>query len=654
MIKVSFKKDFFVPGERIVDLKYEDENWGFYAYLNCVIFSEKFIEYQKDLFSGFFSEILDLKEKNAVFIDFKKELEKLIKDFNIKLKVFKEKLNVEEKFQINWWLQIVWKENYIAGLIWETSLIIIRNEKLESLIVNEVEEEDIDIFAEIIEGELENNDKIIHLWCDISLYLSDVEIKELIKQQLPDTLFEVLTTRLEPQKIWFISMLSYNLEQVNVVNKPADANLIAKLIQKYRYQIAISAGILIIFLILVSIFSYISRAPSKVVVTTIDGKKITLSADLNNLKRQIDAFSKLWNTNTEVAKQQYHAIMKQLDYLEKANIQVLEVRELRKKMQQLYFKGFNINIITDIDWILEEVYSFTEKEYAALSWFKQIIYTNGFINVVWDKGVLLSIISNKTRWLLQELALPTGIRICSKNLAQNGLYCVLENDDISNFSKYWLQSLTNLEKTWPRNILTLGIYWVNRLYLLTQDKELNSKGIYFLRYVLQWGNNFGKSTKYILDEKDENIKGQLFSGSTLAIDGTFLLWTKKWLVQAYRKDDLDTTIYTRIIPWWEEWVISDKDFKWKVKVIAFMNDKYVYLYDYNTQSLVVYLTSPYKTNDAYTHTYKLKYLFKLKFDISEFVKDVEIVYKPTQNKRIVYVLTDKWVSKLLLDDFFEK
>jgi len=78
-----------------------------------------------------------------------------------------------------------------------------------------------------------------------------------------------------------------------------------------------------------------------------------------------------------------------------------------------------------------------------------------------------------------------------------------------------------------------------------------------------------------------------------------------------------------------------------VKVITFINDKYIYLYDYNTQSLVVYLTTPYKTNSSYTYSYKLKYLFKLKFDISDPVKDVDIFYNATQNKRVVYVLTDK-------------
>ena len=114
---------------------------------------------------------------------------------------------------------------------------------------------------------------------------------------------------------------------------------------------------------------------------------------------------------------------------------------------------------------------------------------------------------------------------------------------------------------------------------------------------------------------------------------------------------MDTKVSARIVPGWEKWIISDKDFKWKVKVISWPNDKYVYLYDYNTSSLVVYLTSPYKTNDTYTTSYKLRYLFKVRFDLNNPVKDVTIIYNPAQNRRTVYVLTTKWIFKTTLEEF---
>ena len=108
------------------------------------------------------------------------------------------------------------------------------------------------------------------------------------------------------------------------------------------------------------------------------------------------------------------------------------------------------------------------------------------------------------------------------------------------------------------------------------------------------------------------------------------------------------------MPGLEKGIISDKDFSWKVKVISWPNDKYVYLYDYATSSLVVYLTTPYKTNDAYTTSYRLKYLFKVRFDLGSPVRDVTVIYNPAQNVRTIYVLTEKWIQKTTLEEFMQE
>ena len=83
-----------------------------------------------------------------------------------------------------------------------------------------------------------------------------------------------------------------------------------------------------------------------------------------------------------------------------------------------------------------------------------------------------------------------------------------------------------------------------------------------------------------------------------------------------------------------------------------MTSKYLYLYDYDTQSLVVYLTSPYKTNSAYTTSYSLIYKFKVKFDITnEKVKDVIVEENPSTQKRYAYILTNKSIYQLDLTQF---
>jgi hypothetical protein len=65
------------------------------------------------------------------------------------------------------------------------------------------------------------------------------------------------------------------------------------------------------------------------------------------------------------------------------------------------------------------------------------------------------------------------------------------------------------------------------------------------------------------------------------------------------------------------------------------------------QSIVIYLTSPLKTNTSYTNSYKLIYNYKIKFDITdETVMDVEISESVSTNKTYIYILTDKQLYKL--------
>jgi len=278
----------------------------------------------------------------------------------------------------------------------------------------------------------------VQINCNIYNYLSDAEIKEIIQaDDIVNTFFEVLTTRVEPTEIGFISCLKFNFEKI-ITTKP-DKNKLENyltLAQKYKYPIAIVSGIVIILFLVIWIFSYISNSGNDTITTTIDGKKVTLNVDMDDLKRQIDAFSKFENTNTLAAKQQYEQIMKKLNELEKAKIQVLEVKELKKKMEQLYFKGFHINIVTNVDGLLTPVYNFSSEEQKALTGLQQIVYTNGFLNAVGKKAVLLNVVSNKVKWILQKVSLPTNIKTCTANLAKNGLYCALDNDSIYNFSKW--------------------------------------------------------------------------------------------------------------------------------------------------------------------------------------------------------------------------
>jgi len=645
-MQVKFNKKEFMENKII---QYKQNFNGKHFFMDIVLCSDKFVEYQKNLFSEFYTKIIETEWKHSNFLDFKKELESNIKKFNTQLRIFQEKIDIDTKIEIRWCLQVTWQENYLCALMWETSLIIFRNNKLESIISNEVDDEDkIDIFSEIIEWELEDSDKILWVACNVYNYLTDDEIKEVVNvsDTFLNVLEELLLTRINKEEIWFIFEINIVFDKI-FIKQPKDKKISEYkfLLQKYRYSIIVSICLIIVIFILISIFSYL-WANNKQIINVWEQKII---ANIDNLKRKIDAFWKLENTSTDVARQQYDEIMKELDLYEKNNIQTLEIKELKKKMNQLYYKWFHINIVSETDWLLTDVYSFSDQDISELSWIIGIIKTSGYINVYGKKWVILWIVGNNLKWILQKLSLPSFIKSCSENLSQNGLYCILANNDIYNFSKYWVQALKNSDNEWFKDIISIWIYWVNKLYTL--DNNFN-----IIRYVLKSKNSFTEGNKYIFTENvDKNIIEWVYSWTTFSIDWSFIVWTKSWLIQAYRKSLYDTYLYVRTIDGWEEWIIDkSNDLKWKVKVISYPNDNYIFLYDYNTQSIIVYLTSPYKTNTAYTTSYKLLYKYKIKFDLTnDKVKDVYIDYLSSSNKHYVYILTNKKIYKLDLQQFKE-
>ncbi len=643
-MNIDFDKIWFLDASDTIEYKKELENWN-KIFFNVNLYTQKFKEYQKKLFDEFYTKVLETEENTSNFLDFKKKLENTIKEFNLQLKIFQEKISLEEKIEIKWNLQIFYKENYLSVLIWESSNIIFRNNKLEVVIPNEVEEEDkIDIFSEIIEWELESNDIIISIWCNIHNYMTNNEIKEIIlNNNIKDNLIKILSVRIDEKEIWYIIIENIKFEKI-LVNTQKE-NYIKKAkenISKYKYPIWIILWFSVILFLVISIFSYMGQNKNK----TINIWWEIITNNIDGLRRQIDAFSKLSNTNSKNAKQQYKSIMNELNTYQKNNIQVLEIKELKKQMEQNYYRWFHINIVGKNDWILNTIYTINKKEIWELSWLKQLIKTRNTFNIIWNKWAVLWIIDNKTRWILERINIPSNISTCSKNLSDNWVYCYTTNWNIYNISKYGLQSVSNSKGKWRNDIISLWTYWNNKLYTLNSKKGIE-------RYVLNWRNKFWPPTVYNFSKKDKkSLVDSIFSGSKFAIDWTFLIWSKKWLIQAWRWSSMNTILSIREVKWWRTWIINKNEFQWNIKVISHMNSKYVYLYDYNTQSLTVYLTSPYKTNTAYTTSYNLIYKFKVKFDIAgETVKDVIVKENPSTQQTYVYILTNKKIYKMNLMQF---
>lgn len=650
-MNVDFQKiNFLAETDNLSYQNLEDKKK---VYFNICLYSEKFKEYQKNLFNNFYSQILDLLDNSGSYLDFKKEVESEIKQFNIQLKIFEEKINVEEKITIRWTVQIIYWENYLSALIWESSLLIFRQEKLESVIVNEIEGKDrIDVFGEIIEWELENQDEILSICTDIYNYMSDDEIKEIISiEDSAQALKEILTTKVEDSEIGSIEQINIKIERIQVEKiKQMNFEKYIQILRKNKYPIWIVIWLIIVFFIIFSIFSRWQNTPRK--FTLPDWQQRTASID--KLKRKIDWFWKLEDADTSVKKQTYDEIMAELDMYQKNNIQTLEIKELRKKVEQNYYRWFNINLIWKDDGVLNKIYSIDEKTIQNLSWFVNIFESRSKINLAWTKAVLLDGINDKHKWTLQKINIPTKLKVCTENLTNNGLYCAMENWDIYNISKYWINTLTNNSKKWPKNIIWIWTYWRNKIYILTNDTELNAKWIFIVRYVLKTKNDFWAWTSYVFSKNvAENLKNSIYSWSTMSVDWTFLLWGKEWIMQAFRESSTNNALSLRSIKWRDKAIIENwKDFSWDVKIISNIWSNYIHAYDKNTSSITTYLTSPYKTNSSYTNSYQLIYKFKTKFRLNdEIIKDINVNYNSTTKDKVAIILTDKSVYKISLNQF---
>ncbi len=102
--------------------------------------------------------------------------------------------------------------------------------------------------------------------------------------------------------------------------------------------------------------------------------------------------------------------------------------------------------------------------------------------------------------------------------------------------------------------------------------------------------------------------------------------------------------------WWD--TITNK-YSDDIKVIAYLNSKYVYLFDRVNKTFTVYTSNPLKTNDQYNTQFNLYYLFSFKFDLTgEEVLDISIS-ENSGNRPEMYILTNEWVNKVNLYEYID-
>lgn len=628
--------------------------------MNVSILSDNLIEYQRNLFMEFFSAITEGMERLEGFREYKSYFEATLEDFNTKLRIFQEKSSKSsDKYEIRGSIHLVWDDQYISSLVGQSSIVIFRNTKLLSVIANEVYDDDkIDIFSEMVEWEVENQDKILAVACNVYDYLWDEEIEEIISaENVMDKLEEILTVKIDTTEIVSVSLLEIHFKTIKIDRKIngnwfEDAiGSIKKVARKNRLALSIVIWVVLIGIIVIWVFKSLAKPDKPTqVITNPDGEEVVI--DMDDIKREIDAFEKI-SADSPTKREKYQEIMKKLKGLEAANIQSLDVVTLQNKMEANFYEGFNVKFISKQDGLLENLYNFDENQLSTLWTIKGFGRTNK-IHVYGEKWTLLYIINQTQKPILQELKVWGGITTCNTDLYNDGLYCVASNGDLYRFYKEGMKQLTNASGKWPSGITNIGKYKDRNIYTYTSSSSLEWEDVYITKYVnSSQGIKFTNPTYYTFHkDTTDDMKTAVKNGTSMVVDGTFIIWSPtKWLLQGFRPNLSKNEIKIREIGGWKNGIIQEWDLAGNVKVITSENSKYIYLYDKDTESVIAYNTSPYKDNSQYQYSYNLKYKFKVKLKLEwEIVKDVDVKFWTSHT---LYILTDKGVYKMSMKEFMK-
>ena len=207
-------KKVYVPDEEI--FSFQDtllDNISFKVFVQCS--KEKFLQYQKDIIEEFVADFTNIVKTSEDLDqeDIREIFEQNLQILNTKLKQFAEKVRDVEHFSLKWFIQLVVDEKLMSSMIWNVSMIVLRDQKTAYSVPNSVDTKaKIDLFSDFIEWEIERDDQILY----VGLKFADVmdahdlrEMESLLAQEessewILSFLEELLTTRVEKSSIWFI------------------------------------------------------------------------------------------------------------------------------------------------------------------------------------------------------------------------------------------------------------------------------------------------------------------------------------------------------------------------------------------------------------------------------------------------------------------
>ena len=650
------------------------------------IYSEKFIEYQKEIFQEFIASFIEkMRDPDLIYSDLHLLIEQHLQMLNEKLKNFSSKLRDMPPLELKGYLQVIADQVLISSMVGDTSLVIFRDEKLYYSLANSPEKgAELDLFSDIVEGEVQMKDCIVYAGTKIKDSFNQHDFEELeqfLSDDTPEAMLKhfgtTLSSRIPQEHIWFLASYSINLLKVTR-RFVADQSYLHKISSKLKIKQASQKAkkffslnsyytmvgvlvLLVLFLIyIVSSQLGIINSQSVLYVDT-NGKEIQLTID--DIKKDIYAFQTLDPSSNEKSLK-YSEILDKLWALEKNEKWLADTQVLRTTLDDIYNQGFRIITIKSLSDFDDPINATTTRTLTFNNSEKSTMGNPVSIQVgegvhIWgSKGGIIGSLNDSNRGSLVEFNMGSEVEDCSLSLSSRGLFCYTNLGAIFNVTKVGVENMESAAGDWStKDIWGIGTYNKTNFYVFQKNAN-NFASVFVTRYRNIPGSemNYQVGQNYSLLQNTGMTVPSSFNG--FSIDGNFMAWGDGKLYQLYRTTSSSNVLDMREV----ELRGGDQttsNYSSKVKVIASQNSPYVYLFDKNNQTFTVYDSSPIKTHESYTKNFNLYYLFRFKFDlgISKDGNKLNILDAaiPADSGTIpeLYLLSNEGVNKIKLHEFID-
>lgn len=639
------------------------------------ILTQKFVEYQKDLFQDFFAtcidqlNTIDIQDTAEIKSVFEEELQKL----NNKLWLYADKIKNIKRFEIKGVVEIIAWNHYLSCLIGQVSMMILRDNTVTySLANSDNTQSKIDTFIDFVEWELESDDQLLLIGANINTVMDEEDFNG-----LNDTLThhkewivylnEILTARIPKEQLGFIYETTV-LSLPRYLEKSKTGRIgdtIANSMKKglnfkfkmpvIRNKLTLIIGVfaIIVLFLIYNLLQSIAPGNNQQTVVTTNSWSIVVDFTIDDIKREISDFQKLDSSSNDKYVT-YQEIMNKLQILEQNKKRPNDVAELKKIITLEYAKGFNIIVVNALN-NDESILSLNSQEQEALGGVGTLTYDKT-LSIGGGQWALIGVVNNDIRGSLVRYNLPSPLQGCVSNLSRNGLYCYNQFGELYNITKPGVEKMSLASGSpFPSSIAGLSVYLRSNMYVLTNDPTLNSTGTYIVRYQNVQGSQISFQDWLQTILSSQTSSGVSFSSwfSSIAVDSTFLVRNKqdKKLYQLWRPDASANLSLRKVnIVGGDQFAGNYSD---QVKVISFFNTAYVYFFDPVNQTFTVYKSTPPKTNDKYTTSYDLTYVMRLTFDLWANNKILDSAVALLGDKQELYVLTQQGVRKLKLYEYLD-